>query len=88
MGLIGSCLGSTVALAEVARRPLGAAVSCYGGGLTDGSFGYPPLVELAPRLRSPWLGLCDDRPAGFDLSAAADAWRCALHWCATLLRPV
>ena len=40
--------------------PLGAAVTFYGGGVTQGRFGFPPLVDLAPGLRTPWLGLYGD----------------------------
>jgi carboxymethylenebutenolidase len=59
-GIVGFCMGGSVALASAARRQLGAAVTFYGGGVSQGRFGYPPLVELAPRLRSPWLGLFGD----------------------------
>jgi carboxymethylenebutenolidase len=37
--------------------PNAAGVTFYGGGIADGSFGVPPLLELVPRLREPWLGL-------------------------------
>ena len=60
----GFCMGGTVALAEGARLALGAAVSFYGGGVAEGRFGYPSLVELAPGLRTPWLGLYGDRDTG------------------------
>ncbi len=58
--IVGFCMGGSVALATAARRQLGAAVTFYGGGVSKGRFGYPPLVELAPELRSPWLGLFGD----------------------------
>jgi carboxymethylenebutenolidase len=60
-GIVGFCMGGSVALATAARRQLGAAVTFYGGGVTTGRFGFRPLVELAPELRSPWLGLFGDR---------------------------
>jgi carboxymethylenebutenolidase len=63
-GIVGFCMGGSVALAIAARRRLGAAVTFYGGGLTQGRFGFRPLVELAPELRSPWLGLFGDRDQG------------------------
>jgi carboxymethylenebutenolidase len=59
-GIVGFCMGGSVALATAARLQLGAAVTFYGGGVSTGRFGYPPLVELAPELRSPWLGLFGD----------------------------
>ena len=101
-------------------RPLGAAVTFYGGGVAEGRFGLPSLVEQAPKLQTPWLGLygdldkgipsveveqlreaaaavtvpteivrypaadhgfnCNDRPAVFNPTAAADAWGRMLDW--------
>lgn len=60
-GIVGFCMGGTVALAVATERQVGAAVTFYGGGVVQGRFGFPPLVELAPRLRAPWLGLYGDR---------------------------
>ena len=40
--------------------PLGAAATFYGGGVTEGRFGLPSLIELAPSLQTPWLGLFGD----------------------------
>jgi carboxymethylenebutenolidase len=54
-------MGGSVALATAASHQVGAAVTFYGGGVTQGRFGFRPLVELAPELRSPWLGLFGDR---------------------------
>jgi carboxymethylenebutenolidase len=79
-GIVGFCMGGSVALATAARRQLGAAVTFYGGGVSTGRFGYPPLVELAARLRSPWLGLFGDQDQSIPVediealrAAAADA---------------
>jgi carboxymethylenebutenolidase len=56
--VLGFCMGGTVALFTGTRRRLAAAVSFYGGGVSRPYWdGVPPLVELAPRLRTPWLGL-------------------------------
>jgi carboxymethylenebutenolidase len=63
-GVVGFCMGGTVALLAGAERPLGAAVTFYGGGVTQGRFGFEPLVEVAPRLLSPWLGLFGDLDQG------------------------
>jgi carboxymethylenebutenolidase len=60
-GIVGFCMGGSVALATATRRQLGAAVTFYGGGVSKGRFGFPPLVELAPDLRTPWLGLFGDQ---------------------------
>jgi len=63
-GIVGFCMGGTVALATAARRDVGAAVDFYGGGVTEGRFGFGPLVEEATRLRAPWLGLYGDLDQG------------------------
>jgi len=75
-GIVGFCMGGTVALAVAARRPLGAAVTFYGGGVTEGRFGFGPLVEEATRLRAPWLGLFGDRDQGIPV-ADVEALRAA-----------
>ena len=63
-GVVGFCMGGTVTLLTAARRDVGAAVTFYGGGVTEGRFGFPPLVEEATRLRAPWLGLYGDLDQG------------------------
>lgn len=60
VGVVGFCMGGTVALATGARRPVGAAVTFYGGGVAEGRFGFAPLIEEATRLQAPWLGLFGD----------------------------
>ena len=61
---VGFCMGGSVAFLAAVRRRLGAAVSFYGGGVVEGRFGMPSLVEMAPGLQTPWLGLYGDRDAG------------------------
>jgi carboxymethylenebutenolidase len=68
VGIVGFCMGGTVALAAAARRDVGAAVTFYGGGITTGRFGFDPLVEEARRLRAPWLGLFGDLDAGIPVA--------------------
>jgi carboxymethylenebutenolidase len=60
IGVIGFCLGGSVSYLTAARRKLGAAVSFYGGGIAEGRFGIPPLVELGASLQTPWLGMFGD----------------------------
>jgi carboxymethylenebutenolidase len=60
VGIVGFCMGGSVVVLAGARHALGGAVSFYGGGLASGRFGLPPLVELAPQLQTPWLGLFGD----------------------------
>jgi carboxymethylenebutenolidase len=64
VGVVGFCMGGAVALHAAVERPLGAAVGFYGGGVVEPRFGLPPLVEAAPRLRTPWLGLYGDEDPG------------------------
>lgn len=65
VAVVGFCMGGTVALYAGAMRELGAAVSFYGGGVTESRWaGVPPLVEAAPGLRTPWLGLYGDADTG------------------------
>ncbi|HLX87035.1 MAG TPA: dienelactone hydrolase family protein [Acidimicrobiales bacterium] len=63
-GIVGFCMGGTVAFLTAVRRPVGAAVTFYGGGVGQGRFGLPPLIELAPDLGAPWLGLYGDEDKG------------------------
>jgi carboxymethylenebutenolidase len=53
-------MGGTVAFFAATLGTVGAAASFYGGGVTTGRFGFPPLVELAADLKCPWLGLYGD----------------------------
>jgi carboxymethylenebutenolidase len=64
VGIVGFCLGGTVAFLAATRYPLGAAVTFYGGGIASGRFGTPSQIELAPDLVAPWLGLYGDRDQG------------------------
>ena len=61
VGIVGFCLGGTVAFVAATRYPLGAAVTFYGGGIASGRFGTPSQIDLAPDLIAPWLGLYGDR---------------------------
>lgn len=63
-GVVGFCMGGTLALFAATEHEIGAAVTFYGGGVTRGRFGLAALVELAPKLRAPWLGLYGDRDQG------------------------
>src|SRR5262249_18284483 len=59
-GILGFCLGGSMVLATAVYRALGAAVTYYGGGITQGRFGLPGFVDLASELKTPWLGLYGD----------------------------
>jgi carboxymethylenebutenolidase len=60
-GIVGFCMGGSIALIAASEEPFGAAVTFYGRGIVEGRFGFRPLGELAPMLRSPWLGLYGDQ---------------------------
>ncbi len=70
LAIVGFCMGGTVALATGVRLALGAAASFYGGGVREGRFGYPPLVELAPGLRTPWAGFYGEEDGGIPVEEA------------------
>jgi carboxymethylenebutenolidase len=57
---IGFCMGGSIAFVAGCYWRLGAAVSFYGGGISQSRFGLPPLIDLAPTLQSPYLGLFGD----------------------------
>lgn len=59
--VVGFCMGGTVSFYAGTLRPLAAAVTFYGGGVAEGRFGLPSLLDLAPSLVTPWLGLYGDR---------------------------
>ena len=65
IGVVGFCMGGSVTLLR-RHHPGGggAAVTFYGGGVGQGRFGLPSLIELAPSLKTPWLGLYGDLDKG------------------------
>jgi carboxymethylenebutenolidase len=74
IAIVGFCMGGGISLETATRHELGAAVTFYGGGVVEGRFGIPSLVELAPTLQTPWLGLYGDLDKGIP-PAQADALR-------------
>ncbi len=64
IGVVGFCMGGSVTFLAAVRRALGAAVTFYGGGVGEGRFGMPPLLEMAAHLQTPWLGLFGDQDQG------------------------
>ncbi len=63
-GMVGFCMGGSATFYADARRPLGAAVTFYGGGVGGGRWGLPPQPSLAPNLHGAWLGLYGDEDTG------------------------
>ena len=64
VAVVGFCMGGSVTFVYGARYPLLAAVTFYGSGITSGRFGMPSMLDLAPSLRTPWLGLYGDLDQG------------------------
>jgi carboxymethylenebutenolidase len=61
IGLVGFCMGGRVTFLASLDHALGAAVGFYGGGIVSGRFPqFPPLLERAGELQTPWLGLFGD----------------------------
>ena len=58
--IVGFCMGGSVAFFIAVDRPIGAAVTFYGGGIAAGRFGFAPQTQLAASLQTPWLGLYGD----------------------------
>ena len=81
IGIVGFCFGGRVSFLVALRRPLGAAVGFYGGGIVTGRFPqFPPLVDETPSLQTPWLGLFGDEDASIpvdDVEQLREALRAA-----------
>jgi carboxymethylenebutenolidase len=64
LGIVGFCMGGSVAFYAAVEQAIGAAVTYYGGGIAEGRFGYPSQVDQAGALQTPWLGLYGDEDQG------------------------
>ncbi len=60
VGLVGFCMGGSVALYVASTRHIGASVTYYGGGLTQARFGFDTGLEMGEHIKAPWLGLYGD----------------------------
>jgi carboxymethylenebutenolidase len=67
-GIVGFCMGGSVTFYAATLRALGAAVTFYGGGVAEGRFGLPSLVDQAHQLQTPWLGLYGDIDQGIPVA--------------------
>jgi carboxymethylenebutenolidase len=67
IGVVGFCMGGSVALYVATLTSVGAAVTFYGGGVRTPRMGLAPLGELAPELKAPWLGLFGDLDTGIPI---------------------
>lgn len=64
LGVVGYCMGGSVALYAATLGAVGAAVTYYGGGISTSRMGLAPLLEVAAGLVSPWLGFYGDLDLG------------------------
>ncbi|CCQ13935.1 putative carboxymethylenebutenolidase [Rhodococcus sp. AW25M09] len=64
IAVVGFCMGGTVAFHTAVRRQLGAAATFYGGGITQGRFGYPAMASVGDALQTPWHGFFGDLDEG------------------------
>jgi carboxymethylenebutenolidase len=76
-GIVGFCMGGTVALFAGTQWQLGAAVTFYGGGVAQGRFGFPSLLDVAAELQTPWLGLYGDLDQGIPVDEVESLKRVA-----------
>jgi carboxymethylenebutenolidase len=69
IGAVGFCWGGHISFLIAARRAIGASVGFYGGGIASpGHFqGFPPLIDEAATLKTPWLGLFGDLDASISV---------------------
>lgn len=58
--MVGFCMGGAITLLSCTRPGIAGGVTFYGGGVATGRFDLPPLIELAPKIVHPWLGLYGD----------------------------
>lgn len=64
IAVVGFCMGGTVSFHTAVRRSFGAAATFYGGGITQGRFGYPAMDSVGDALRTPWHGFFGDLDEG------------------------
>ena len=57
IGIVGYCMGGTVASFANTLGIVGAASSYYGGGVVNPRFHLPSIVQMTADFQSPWLGL-------------------------------
>jgi carboxymethylenebutenolidase len=76
-GIVGFCMGGTVSMFAATQWKLGAAVTFYGGGVAQGRFGFPSLLDIAPDLQTPWLGLYGDLDQGIPVDEVESLRRVA-----------
>ena len=69
IAIVGYCMGGTVSFFAATLGTVGVAATFYGGGLDTGRFGFPSLIELAPTIKCPWIGLYGDLDQGIPVES-------------------
>ncbi len=64
IGVVGYCMGGSVTFFAATLGLVGACATYYGGGVENGRFGLPSLLEQAARLDTPWIGFYGDLDKG------------------------
>jgi len=68
--VLGFCIGGVLSFDAATRRPFAAAVTFYGGPVDAVRVpGFPPMLDAAPTLTVPWLGLYGGRDAGIPVGS-------------------
>jgi len=68
IGIVGYCMGGTVASFANTLGIVGAAASYYGGGVVNPRFHLPSIVQMTAEFLSPWLGLYGGLDKGIPMS--------------------
>lgn len=68
IGIVGYCMGGTVASFANTLGIVGAAASYYGGGVVNPRFHLPSIVQMTADFQSPWLGLYGGLDKGIPMS--------------------
>jgi carboxymethylenebutenolidase len=74
--IVGYCMGGTVTFFASTLGVVSAGATYYGGGVSAGRFGFPPLLELAGELTNAWIGHFGDLDKGIpveEVEALRDA---------------
>lgn len=66
-GVVGFCVGGSVAFFAGTLGVVGAAVSFYGGGIETGRMGLPSLLDQAALLQCAWCGFYGDLDQGIPI---------------------
>lgn len=68
IGVVGYCMGGTVASFANTLGIVGAAASYYGGGVVNPRFGLPSILQMTPDFLGPWIGLYGGLDKGIPMS--------------------